>query len=115
MDADQNVKLGDFGLSRQLECPERQFARTFVGTPYYMSPEIVNNVTYNMKSDIWALGCLVYEMCTLQPPFQARTQQQLNERIRAGGIDRIPTCYSTDLFQMIRCMLQVDVCRSIII
>jgi NIMA (never in mitosis gene a)-related kinase len=61
LDADQNVKLGDFGLSRQLECPERQFARTFVGTPYYMSPEIVNNVTYNMKSDIWALGCLVYE------------------------------------------------------
>ena len=60
------VKLGDFGLSRVLDCPEVDLARTFVGTPYYMSPEIVNETKYDAKSDIWALGCLIYEMCTLQ-------------------------------------------------
>lgn len=94
-----------------------------------MAPEIVNETTYNMKSDIWALGCLVYEMCALRqaydycsitiilfrPPFQAKTQLQLNERIKMGGVDRIPSMYSTELFQMIRCMLQVDVSETQIV
>jgi hypothetical protein len=48
-------------------------------------------------------------MCSLCPPFEARSQQQLNERIRAGGVDRIPSSYSNELFQLIRYMLQIDV------
>lgn len=50
---------------------ESEFAHTSVGTPYYMSPELINENKYNEKSDIWACGCLLYEMCTLSPPFVA--------------------------------------------
>ena len=65
-----NVKLGDFGLSKRLE-DELQCALTNVGTPYYMSPEQINSVPYNHKSDIWSLGCLIYELAALRPPFTA--------------------------------------------
>jgi serine/threonine protein kinase len=65
LDKSLNVKLGDFGLSRTVEHQEA-FAETFVGTPYYMSPELVEESKYNTKSDIWALGCLMYELCALE-------------------------------------------------
>lgn len=67
---DKTVKLGDFGLARILN-ENSEFAHTQVGTPYYMSPELIEDNKYNDKSDIWACGCLLYEMCALQPPFQA--------------------------------------------
>lgn len=66
LDADQNIKLGDFGLSRVMDHPETDFAKTYVGTPFYMSPELVTDACYNAKSDIWALGCLIYELCALE-------------------------------------------------
>ena len=59
-----NAKLGDFGLARELS-QEAKFAQTNVGTPYYMSPEMVNELHYDERSDIWALGCLLYEMAAL--------------------------------------------------
>lgn len=63
-DSRQNVKLGDFGLSKALGAAT--FANTYVGTPYYMSPELFNESSYDSKSDIWALGCVIYEMVALQ-------------------------------------------------
>lgn len=60
----ESVKLGDFGLSRTLDSPNA-LAQTFLGTPYYMSPEQISHQAYNLKSDIWSLGCLLYEMCAL--------------------------------------------------
>ena len=56
LDADQNVKLGDFGLSKQMAA--QAFANTYVGTPYYMSPELATGQPYDVKSDVWALGCI---------------------------------------------------------
>jgi NIMA (never in mitosis gene a)-related kinase len=47
------------------------FANTMVGTPYYLSPEMCEEKPYNEKSDIWALGCVLYEMCNQKPPFDA--------------------------------------------
>lgn len=47
------------------------FASTRIGTPYYMSPELFNNKPYNHKSDIWALGCVLYEMAALTHAFDA--------------------------------------------
>ena len=63
-----NIKLGDFGLSRELG-EYSEFANTHVGTPYYMSPELIENKSYNEKSDIWSAGCLIYEMAALKRPF----------------------------------------------
>lgn len=104
LDANNNAKLGDFGLAKELSS-ESRFAQTNVGTPYYMSPEMVNEMTYDERSDIWALGCLLYEMATLAPPFDATNQLALAKKINAGKFARIPAQYSEGLFQVIRWML----------
>ncbi|KAM4692711.1 serine/threonine-protein kinase Nek2 [Discoglossus pictus] len=106
LDAKKNVKLGDFGLARILH-HDTSFAKTFVGTPYYMSPEQMNRMSYNEKSDIWSLGCLLYELCALSPPFTAYNQKELAEKIREGRFRRIPYRYSEDLNQVITKMLNL--------
>ncbi|NXU34632.1 NEK2 kinase, partial [Drymodes brunneopygia] len=111
LDGKQNVKLGDFGLARILH-HDTSFATTFVGTPYYMSPEQMNYLSYNEKSDIWSLGCLMYELCALSPPFTAYNQKELVEKIREGKFRRIPYRYSDELNDLIKEMLNVkDYCR----
>ncbi|XP_068433041.1 serine/threonine-protein kinase Nek2 [Clinocottus analis] len=106
LDIKQNVKLGDFGLARILN-HDTSFAKTFVGTPYYMSPEQIDRMSYNEKSDIWSLGCLLYELCALSPPFTARNQKELAERIREGKFRRIPYRYSEELNTLLCKMLNL--------
>ncbi|XP_017267310.1 serine/threonine-protein kinase Nek2 isoform X2 [Kryptolebias marmoratus] len=106
LDARQNVKLGDFGLARILN-HDTSFAKTFVGTPYYMSPEQINRMSYNEKSDIWSLGCLLYELCALSPPFTAYNQKELAEKIREGRFRRIPYRYSEELNALLCRMLDL--------
>jgi NIMA (never in mitosis gene a)-related kinase len=62
------AKLGDFGIAKVLQSTI-DHAKTIVGTPYYLSPEIIESRPYNFKSDIWSLGVLLYEICALKPPF----------------------------------------------
>ncbi len=64
------VRLGDFGIAKILDST-RDFANTCIGTPYYMSPELFKYKPYSYKSDIWALGCILYEMCNLRHAFDA--------------------------------------------
>ncbi|XP_030577594.1 serine/threonine-protein kinase Nek2 isoform X1 [Archocentrus centrarchus] len=106
LDIRQNVKLGDFGLARILN-HDTSFAKTFVGTPYYMSPEQINRMSYNEKSDIWSLGCLLYELCALSPPFTAYNQKELAEKIREGKFRRIPYRYSEELNTLLSKMLNL--------
>ncbi|KAF5888274.1 serine/threonine-protein kinase Nek2, partial [Clarias magur] len=106
LDAKQNVKLGDFGLARILE-HDTSFAKTFVGTPYYMSPEQMNRMFYNEKSDIWSFGCLLYELCALLPPFIAYNHEELAEKINEGRFRRIPYRYSDELNTLLCRMLHV--------
>jgi serine/threonine protein kinase len=108
MDSAQNIKIGDFGLAKELGS-ESKFATTNVGTPFYMSPEMINEQKYNEKSDIWALGCLLYELCALVPPFDAHNHLSLAVKINAGKFDRIPAVYSEDLHRAIRWMLSLEV------
>lgn len=74
-DSNNNVKLGDFGLSRIIKSESNDkneaMAQTNVGTPYYMSPEQINESEYDEKTDIWSLGCVIYELVSLIPPFTA--------------------------------------------
>ncbi|XP_067683589.1 serine/threonine-protein kinase nekl-2-like [Haliotis asinina] len=66
------LKIGDFGMSKMLLQPDAM-AMSQVGTPYFMSPEILNGRKYNMKTDIWSFGCTAYEMATLTTIFHAKT------------------------------------------
>lgn len=64
------IKLGDFGVSKKLENTD-DLAKSSLGTPYYISPEICQGRAYNNKSDVWMLGCVLYELCTLERAFNA--------------------------------------------
>lgn len=64
------IKLGDFGIAKTLDSTLDQ-AKTVVGTPYYMSPEVCENKPYSYSSDVWSLGCVLYEMCALKHAFDA--------------------------------------------
>ncbi|KAK0665845.1 putative G2-specific protein kinase nim-1 [Cercophora samala] len=103
---DNSVKLGDFGLSKVMA--SHDFASTYVGTPFYMSPEICAAEKYTLKSDIWSLGCIIYELCTREPPFNAKTHFQLVQKIKEGKIAPLPACYSSELFAVIKDCLRVN-------
>lgn len=107
LDSSMNVKLGDFGLSRMMG-QESEFAKTHVGTPYYMSPEQITESRYNEKSDIWSLGCLLYEFASLCPPFEALNAGALAVKIRAGKVEKLPTRYSEELQRVVNWMLSLD-------
>lgn len=84
------------------------FASTYVGTPYYMSPEICAAEEYSLKSDIWSLGCIIYELCAKSPPFDAKTHLDLIQRIRLGRVPRLPATYSSELQRTIDHCLKVN-------
>jgi len=77
---DDTIKLGDFGISKDLNHTLDQ-ASTCVGTPCYLSPELCRDIPYSFKSDVWALGCLVYEVVMLKPAFDAANLISLFHKI----------------------------------
>ncbi|XP_039099609.1 serine/threonine-protein kinase Nek4 isoform X8 [Hyaena hyaena] len=98
------IKVGDLGIARVLE-NQCDMASTLIGTPYYMSPELFSNKPYNYKSDVWALGCCVYEMATLKHAFNAKDMNSLVYRIIEGKLPPMPKDYSPELAELIRTML----------
>ncbi|XP_032326657.1 serine/threonine-protein kinase Nek1 isoform X5 [Camelus ferus] len=93
---DGTIQLGDFGIARVLNSTV-ELARTCIGTPYYLSPEICENKPYNNKSDVWALGCVLYEMCTLKHAFEAGSMKNLVLKIISGSFPPVSLHYSHDL------------------
>ncbi|XP_072317974.1 serine/threonine-protein kinase Nek4 [Eucyclogobius newberryi] len=98
------IKVGDLGIARVLE-NQNDMASTLIGTPYYMSPELFSNKPYNHKSDVWALGCCVYEMSTLRHAFNAKDMNSLVYRIVEGKLPQMPSRYDPQLGNLIRSML----------
>ena len=98
------LKLGDFGIARVLNST-MELARTACGTPYYMSPEICDNQPYNSKSDVWSMGCLLYEMASLKCPFDAKDMRGLVIKILRGAFPPLPRCFSSELTALVgRCL-----------
>ena len=101
------IKLGDFGISKVLESTT-QVAMTVVGTPYYMSPESCQSEPQTSKSDIWALGVIVYELCTLTQPFQADNLLGLVFKIVQDTPAPIPSTFSPQLQELITKLMAKD-------
>ncbi|KAM8868503.1 serine/threonine-protein kinase Nek4 [Synchiropus picturatus] len=98
------IKVGDLGIARVLE-NQNDMASTLIGTPYYMSPELFSNKPYNHKSDVWALGCCLYEMSTLRHAFNAKDMNSLVYRIVQGRLPQMPSRYDPQLGDLIKRML----------
>ncbi|XP_074186006.1 serine/threonine-protein kinase Nek5 isoform X2 [Rhinolophus sinicus] len=101
------AKLGDFGIAKVLN-NSMELARTCVGTPYYLSPEICQNKPYNNKTDIWSLGCVLYELCTLKHPFEGNNLHQLVLKICQAHFVPVSPSFSHDLQSLISQLFQVS-------
>lgn len=102
------IKIGDFGISRVID-QTVQASKSFVGTPYYLSPEMVEGKPYSKKADIWALGVILYHLCALKLPFEANSLPLLALKIVKGSFPPLTTGhYSPEIKSLILSMLQVN-------
>ena len=113
--SDGGVKLGDMNVSK---IAKQGIMQTQTGTPYYCPPEVWADKPYSSKCDLWSLGCVIYELTALKPPFLARNMNELYSKVTKGKYPAIPTHYSKELAQMIGYRVQpiaktVDVLESL--
>lgn len=101
---DGSAKLGDLNVSK---VARRGLGYTQTGTPYYASPEVWKDQPYDNKSDIWSLGCVLYEMITLRPPFRAENMEGLYNKVIKGQLAKIPDRFSSDLAEIVKLLIQV--------
>eukprot|EP01017_Pseudomicrothorax_dubius_P047592 TRINITY_DN8570_c0_g3_i4.p1 TRINITY_DN8570_c0_g3~~TRINITY_DN8570_c0_g3_i4.p1 ORF type:complete len:552 (-),score=113.95 TRINITY_DN8570_c0_g3_i4:44-1699(-) len=92
------VKIGDLNVAK---VARNGFLSTQTGTPYYASPEVWRDETYNAKSDVWSLGCVLHEMLALKPPFRAPDMEGLFRKVQKGQFERIPARYSQELAEFV--------------
>ena len=103
-------KIGDMNVSKVVK---EKVLLTQTGTPYYASPEVWNDKPYSYKSDLWSIGCVIYELCALRPPFKGKDLDELYVNVCKGKVDRIKKIYSDKLWKMILMLLQVDVNKRV--
>ncbi|KAF5837626.1 kinase-like domain-containing protein [Dunaliella salina] len=101
--ANDVAKIGDLGIAKLLK--STMAAKTQIGTPHYMPPEIWRNRPYGFQSDSWALGCLLYEMATLTVPFEARSMNELRYKVLRSTYPPITGGYSRDYIAMVTACL----------
>jgi serine/threonine protein kinase len=101
------LKLGDFGISRILGST-MDLAMSVVGTPYSMAPEVCANKPYGFASDMWSVGCVLYEMCTLRHAFDSDNLLGLVYKIVQHSHPPIPDVYSEELRELVDSLLEKD-------
>ena len=99
------IKIGDLNVSK---INKLGMAYTQTGTPYYASPEIWIDKPYDYKCDIWSLGCILYELCKLKPPFRGTSLKNLCKNIQEGVYEPIPQIYSNELKSVIGMLLKTN-------
>lgn len=103
--ANGDYKIADLNVSKLLK---KELAYTQTGTPYYASPEVWQDKPYELKSDIWSFGCIVYELCALKPPFTGNNMEGLFRKVMRGVYPKIPSTYSDKMAKAIDLCLQLD-------
>ncbi|CDW72008.1 protein kinase domain containing protein [Stylonychia lemnae] len=106
LNRDGTVKMGDLNVSKVAN-KNGGLLLTQTGTPYYASPEVWKDQPYDYRSDIWSLGCVIYEMISLQPPFQAQNMDQLYKKVLSGQYPPISNSFSKELSEILAQLLQV--------
>ena len=101
------IRIGDFGIAKIFN-QTREMAGSIVGTPLYMSPEQYNGKNYGYKSDIWSLGCCVYEMCNLKHAFEGNTWNAVVVKVLKGQHNPVNNIYSRDLINLVEAMLNIN-------
>ncbi|KAI8504462.1 Serine/threonine-protein kinase Nek11 [Branchiostoma belcheri] len=101
------LKVGDFGISRIL-MGTSDMATTFTGTPYYMSPEVLKHEGYNSKSDIWSIGCILYELCCMKHAFEGQSLMGVMYKIVEGKTPSLPDTYPKELNEILARILTKD-------
>ena len=104
--SDGTAKLGDLNVCKILS--EDTLGKTQAGTPSFAAPEVWMEKPYGLKSDIWSLGCVLYEITALKCPFRADNIVELNNKILIGSFKRIPKKFSNDLNNMIEHMIRFE-------
>ena len=102
---DLHIKIGDLGVSAFSSGGEN-FHYTRVGTPLYISPELVKQKPYDYKTDIWSFGCSLYHLACLEPPFTGGNLIVLGNNIVKGVPKALPNHYSNDLKNFVDKMLE---------
>lgn len=100
------VKIGDFGISREIS--EESLASTVIGTPYFMAPEILKAEPYGYPADIWAAGCVLFELMTGDHAFTGITRDDLFDNIKFSETPDTPSRYSRELKSLLVRMLEKD-------
>ncbi|ESL09441.1 serine/threonine protein kinase [Trypanosoma rangeli SC58] len=99
--------LGDFGSAKAL-LRSAMLTSTFVGTPIWISPEVLTGTQYGFSSDVWSLGCVFYEMVALRRPFTATNFATLVQQITSGDIPPLPPSTPDEIRTITMSMLRVD-------
>ena len=100
------VKLGDFGIAREVSNDE--LAHTLIGTPYFMCPELLRGQSYGFPADVWAAGCVLFELMARKHAFTGKSREELFANIMGGQMPEMPTQYSKELIDLLRQMLAQD-------
>lgn len=99
------VKITDMNVSKVMK---KDFAKTQTGTPFYASPEIWKEQPYNQSTDIWSLGCLLFEICMMTPPFEAKNLDELYEKVSNRRLKEFDSLYSVELQKCIMKLLNLN-------
>lgn len=102
-----DVRIGDFGICA-CTSSNSMLDHKNLGTILCISPEICKGEFYSTKTDIWSLGCILYEMCTFKSPFEAHTLQTIRFKILNHNPNPIPNIYTKELATLIDMCLTKD-------